>query len=254
MSRVFSTTACYLLYSIPLFATHVALAGYADIWMAAFSGLGFVALMRGTTGRQAFQTALGVLMLGLALLVKNEAAVWLLAGLLLYALITFRRRTIMVAGLALLVGALTGLALGISHVDLPFLGTLGVVDDRLEIPLIGSFVLESHNVWQVYWDNFFAMGSWNLLWMLVGASWLIAVIRRKPVNPEFRASALFIAIFLATQFFIFGLTNQGVWADTYTAINRLPLHFLPALLYAALAVISNLQNSGDAHAVERQNA
>jgi hypothetical protein len=47
---------------------------------------------------------------------------------------------------------------------------------------------------------------------------------------------VFIGIFLATQLFIFGFTDQGTWADTYTAINRLPLHFVPALIYAALII------------------
>jgi uncharacterized membrane protein YwaF len=37
--------------------------------------------------------------------------------------------------------------------------------------------------------------------------------------------------------FIFGFTDQGIWADTYTAINRLPLHFVPALIFTALIII-----------------
>jgi len=51
-----------------------------------------------------------------------------------------------------------------------------------------------------------------------------------------RAALSFMLIFMATQLFIFGFTDQGLWADTYTAINRLPLHFLPALLFAVMVI------------------
>ena len=43
-----SLVCCYLLFSIPLFATHLSLAGYADIWMAGYTGLGFIAVIRAT--------------------------------------------------------------------------------------------------------------------------------------------------------------------------------------------------------------
>ena len=51
------------------------------------------------------------------------------------------------------------------------------------------------------------------------------------------SDTVFISIFLATQLFIFGFTDQGIWADTYTAINRLPLHFTPAVIFAALTLL-----------------
>jgi hypothetical protein len=237
MNPLISLAACYLLYSIPLFATHIALAGYADLWMAGFAGLGFLALMRGAISRQGFQTALGFLLLSLGLLVKNEGAVWLLAALLMQALVTFHWRTNLIAGLVLGVLVSASFALGVTHVELPLAGTLGVVDGRLDIPFIGRFALEVHDVRQAYLVNFFMMGSWNLLWLLVAASLFLAVIGRKPgAASECRVGAVFIVIFLAPQLFIFGFTNQGAWADTYTAINRLPLHFLPALLFASLAI------------------
>jgi uncharacterized membrane protein YwaF len=82
------------------------------------------------------------------------------------------------------------------------------------------------------------MGSWNLLWLLVAASLLIAVLGKEPpASPARRAGVAFILVFLATQLFIFGFTDQGVWADTYTAINRLPLHFAPALIFTAFIII-----------------
>jgi hypothetical protein len=238
LSMVASLACCYLLLSIPLFATHIALAGYADIWMAGFAGLGFVAIMRGAIIRgagQGFQMGLGLLMIILSIAVKNEGAVWFLAALALLVLVTCRL-WVPILIVALVVGANW---LGFTHIEIPLLGTLGIVNGRLEIPFIGSFVLEVHSVWRSYWDNFFTMGSWNLVWVLVTAS-LVLAIKPSSKSSEYRARRAglgFIFIFLATQLFIFGYTDQGLWADTYTAINRLPLHFIPALLFAAVVVV-----------------
>jgi len=64
LSVAVSLITCYLLYSIPIFATHLALAGYADIWMAGYVGLGFIALIRGASlwdepGRPGFHLVSG---------------------------------------------------------------------------------------------------------------------------------------------------------------------------------------------------
>jgi len=238
MSRLWAIAACYLLYSIPLFGTHIALAGYADIWMAGFAGLGFIALMRGSVSGEKTQTVLGLGMVALAMLVKNEGVVWFLAALLMQALISFRLRTIIVAVLVIAAIVSAAFSMGVSHVEIPLLGNLGVVNGRLEIPFIGSFVLEVHNVWPVYWANFFLMGSWNILWLTVAASFFLAIFSRTPTGRVQRVVVVFFLIFAATQIFIFGFTDQGIWADTYPAVNRLPLHFVPALVFAALLIIS----------------
>ena len=254
-----SLVCCYLLYSIPIFATHIALAGYADIWMAGFVGLGFIAVMRaavikstvlGATNpgaKPGLQMALGLLMLALGMLVKNEGAVWFLAALALLILITFRARVPILIIVSITVVTLCGYALGVTHISIPLIGTLGIIDGRLLIPFIGNFTLELHNVWQVYWDNFFSMGSWNLLWVLVPASLLLSIKSTTVVsaNRVQRIGLAFFGVFLATQWFIFGLTDQGLWADTFTAINRLPLHFVPALLFAAFMILhSRLTTAG----------
>lgn len=235
MGALASLLCCYLLFSVPLFATHVALAGYADIWMAGFVGLGFVAILRGavipgggqTDAERKFQTVLGLLLIALSIGIKNEGAVWFVAALALMVLVRFRLRVPL-----LIVAAVSGaMWLGFDHVELPFIGLLGIAGGRLHLPFIGSFELEMHDIWRVYLDNFFAKGSWNLLWVGIAASLLLAITPRG--DRVRRAGFSFIFIFLATQLFIFGFTDQGLWADTYTAINRLPLHFIPALIFAA---------------------
>ncbi len=243
LSVLASLITCYLLYSIPLFGTHLALAGYADIWMAGFTGLGFVALMRGAimrddVGKPGFQIALGLLMIMFGIWVKNEGTVWFLAALAMLILATWRPRALVLMMAAAIVAALLVFALGVTYIEIPLIGKLGLVDGDLAIPFIGNFTLEIHNIQHVYWDNFIMMGSWNLLWVLVAASLLLGIKSPKVLASyrARRAALSFILIFLVKQLFIFGFTDQGLWADTYTAINRLPLHFIPALLFAVVVI------------------
>jgi hypothetical protein len=243
ISAQLSLITCYLLYSIPLFGTHIALAGYADIWMAAFTGLGFIALMRGAImspgiARPGFQIVLGFLMILFGMGVKNEGSVWLLAAFALLILATCRPRVPILMMVVVLVLALLAFALGITHIEIPYIGSLGLVNDRFAIPFVGKFRLEMHDILHIYWNNFINLGSWNLLWVLVAVSLLLLVKSPKRLSARRvrRTTLSFILIFLATQLFIFGFTNQGLWADTYTAINRLPLHFTPALLFAIVVI------------------
>ena len=244
LSILTSLVSCYLLYSIPLLGTHLALAGYADIWMAGFAGLGFVAIMRGSimrngTGGSSFQIALGFLMIIFSIWVKNEGVVWFLAAIVMLILTTCRPRVPFLILAGAVIAVLFGFALGQTHIEIPLIGKLGLIDDRLAIPFIGSFRLEAHNIWHAYWDNFINMGSWNLLWVAVAGSLLLG-FKSPNLASGYRArrTALsFILIFLATQLFIFGLTDKGMWADSYTAINRLPIHFVPALLFAVIVIV-----------------
>ena len=119
---------------------------------------------------------------------------------------------------------------GRTHIE----GGLGLIENRFHIPLVGTFLFEWHNVSRVYLLNFLTMGSWNLTWVLVFGALLLAVI--PPFGKAKKVILLFVVLFIATQAFIFGLTDRGSWAAYYTAINRLPLQFLPALLFSVAVI------------------
>jgi len=256
-----SLVGSYLLLSIPLLGTHLALAGYADIWMAGFTGLGFVALLRGLlipgdTGGTIFQKVLGFLMITFGIWVKNEGAVWLLSALVVLLLVECRPRVPVLLFLAATVMGLLAYSLGFTHIEIPLLGGLGFVDGHLAIPLIGNFKLELHDIRDAYWENFFKMGSWNLLWVAVFGSLLTAIglSGSSEALRTRRTVFSFSLIFLATQLFIFGFTNKGHWADTYTAINRLPLQFVPALLFMIMVTMHASMSNAEPKPSSRDEA
>jgi hypothetical protein len=231
---VYAVAAVYLLYSIPLFGAHISLGGYADIWMAGFAGLGFVSLLGGVANREKAYIALGLLLLAFSTQVKSEGLVWLLTALVLLATLALPLRLLGILIGVLAAGAAASFLLDVTYLELPVLGTLGLMNGHVYIPLMGAYPVQAHPVWDEYLINFFALGSWNLLWLLVAGALVLGW--RRPVGRPQRAALIFLLIFAATQAVIFGFTEQGQWAERYTAINRLPMQFLPALLFACALV------------------
>jgi hypothetical protein len=233
LAAVFAAAAVYLLYSTPLFGAHLSLGGYADIWMAGYAGLGFVSLLNGLAHRERDFLALGLLLLAFSTQVKSEGLVWLLASLVLLAALALpaRIRWLTIGLLAIAAGAFLA---GVSHVELPLIGTFGYMDGHLYIPLVGAYPVQANAVWDEYLTNFFALGSWNLLWLLVAGA--MAAAWRRPIERPQRTALAFLLVFIATQAAIFGFSEQGQWAERFTAINRLPLQFMPALLFACALV------------------
>jgi hypothetical protein len=232
-----AVTAAYIFISIPIVGTHLALAGQADIWMAGFTGLGFAALIKGLIDDNRFQIALGMLMAVLAVAVKLEGLVWFLATITTFLLVTRLRLALGVAGLFSIL-ALIAWILGLTYVVLPGLGEIGYADGLVHIPFKGSYPIMQFDLLDSYYLNFFSRGSWNLLWglLLLSLPLLFMPESKKLQRPLIS----FYLIFAATQIILFGFTEQGRWAEDSTAINRLPIHFVPALVLCLMLPIIRL--------------
>ena len=233
-NRQLALIACFLFITTPLVTTHLSLAGYADLWLAGYTGLGFLALLRGLLNGQKGQYILGLAFLTLGLFVKNDAALWLVCAA---ALILLAHHPLSAA--ALLLGSVVLLALlnllGGFMVSLPQDGSLGLRDSTLSLGPLGTWELQLNNVAAAYARHLFATDSWHLLWYLVALA-LGALVCVKRLHPFAKPLGGFLGLILVSQLFLFGFTSAGQWADDGTALNRLLLHPLPAVI-AVLVVV-----------------
>ncbi len=237
LSPLLSLLLCYFLLSVPLVETHLTLAGQADIWLAGFTGLGFVALLAGALAADRFQVGLGLLLVAFGALVKLEGAVWLAAALGML-LLGYRPRLVLVLLGALLLLAALCFATGMTYVELPGLGGAGFRDGVLYLPGVGATALEFRGLLDDYWENFFLSGGWHLFWLFQLLA-LAAIL----LLPRSRDKALLLAFYASVGLCIVGLfqfTEAGRWADDWTAINRLPLHFAAPLLFVPGILLGRL--------------
>lgn len=218
----------YFLVSTPLLGVHLSLAGYADIWMAGFVGLGFIALLRYLVEGKRRQLAIGLVLLAAGTFVKVEGLIWLVAAVLMLVLCTIPRRWLAYALAAALVLGLAGALFGLTWIELPGLGLVGIRDGVLHLPYLGSHAIVVYDQRWAYWDNAFLKGSWHLAWLFAAALLVLAVVRGR----QLASVLVFLLTVAVVQVAIFVFTSQGEWAENYTAINRLPLQVYPAVLFA----------------------
>lgn len=228
-SRLIAACAVYGLISLPIVHTHLSLAGYADIWLAGFSGLGLVALLRGMLEGLTGQAALGAGFLALGLLTKFDALIWLACGLALYGVIFHGRAVVIALGAAAMI--LAGLAIvDITTLTLPVLGSVGLDGSTLLLGPLGAWPLTLNNVAPAYVKHLYLMGSWNLLWYL--APLVVIASLLSPSSGKLRSVlAGFFLILAASQAIVFGFTVAGAWAEDGTSLNRVLLQSTPAVVF-----------------------
>lgn len=233
----------YLLLSIPLLNTHTALAGYADLWLATVYALAGMAFLQWLRTGDPCQGWIALLFALACPLIKREGLIWMLTFLppLLAARLSVKK--ILLVGAGGLIGLIAWyMAGGIS------LGELHITPEVIQIPSIGRFELGLHPVWESFYQNLFVMGSWNLFWYFVVAVFVFAALRTTSYR-EFLIYTLFIGSGLVIVLFTFFFTSNAAWAERYTSINRVLLHWAPLLLFYSLLLLK--LGSGSAPAAAR---
>ena len=243
--------ACFMLLSLPLVATHLSLAGYADLWLAGFSGLGLIALLRGLAQQHLGQCLLGFCFLLLGLLAKHDAVIWLACGIALCCLIKHPRASFPAAGIAIAVCCTLWLT-GLSYLTLPGFGVIGLRDDQLVLGPLGEWPLATQNVAPAYVKHLLLTESWNVLWYAVLANALWCMVSQR--FGVWRAPILTICALIAlSQTVLFGFTAAGAWALDGTAINRLLLHVAPVMIFLLVVSSSRLPGSASPGAAPVDN-
>jgi hypothetical protein len=220
----------YALASLPLITVHVALAGYADLWIATLFGFAVLAWMRWLMQRDINQLALAVACVLVMPWMKLEGAVWMLLSIAVAIACQMPRRARhVVLGTLAIVGAIVAT---IGHIKVPLfgLGWVSIAWHSIEVPVIGTLSIAFHaKALGGAFGSLFLQPSWNLLW------WLVPVVivwrwREFLANRALRCLGALLTLSFGFLAFLFLFTDAAQWAESYTAINRLVMHLVPAVI------------------------
>lgn len=202
----------YLVASLPLLDTHAALAGYADLPMAAIYTAAALAFYRWAMRRDRRDAGLAI---GLALccpLIKISGLVWALTLLPGAVVALFPRRGMKVVGVAYALGLFTLLVLA-----------------RTDVTVLGYRLHANFEPgWRSFWDAYLLSSSWNLLWY--GAIVLAILGARRLARPRLAPIAVVVGTGVSFVLFVSWFTNASGWILEMTTLNRATLPLAPLLV------------------------
>lgn len=210
---LFSLLFTYFLLSLPMLNVHIALAGYADLFMGAFYGLAAIAFFHWVRNRDFWQGSMALLFAMGCILIKQPGIAWAITFLPALLIMFLPRATL--AGTFLLAAAV--------------LATLLLFEGK-DFYLLGYHLhLKFTPAWQPFRENMMAMDNWHLLWYLVPAALLLSIPRLYSLPYRSMTTLVFTAFsFLLVVFFF---THAQKWAEDFTLINRAFLHMIPMLVF-----------------------
>ncbi|HEY6941360.1 hypothetical protein [Dokdonella sp.] len=232
----------YLLASLPLLDAHVALGGYADLWVAALMSLGGHAWLRWRAAREHRQLSIIAAAVVLLPMVKLEGAMW---SIVLGVAVVFGALPTRMRSKRFFVGAaVAAFAIALcATLSLPWVEVArryvhgGIVVD-------GGRVAESLDAFaHALWGQW----NWNLLWFALPAAlyWKRA---RWSQSTATRRMVVLVAVPLLLIGGLFAFTTASRYAQSYSAVNRLLLQLTPMLV--SLLVLA-LWLPAEDHATER---
>jgi hypothetical protein len=204
--------------TLPILDMHVALAGYADLPMAAYFTLAALALLFALEQRNRGDALVAILFAVACPTIKQPGIVWLatLAVPLCVALLPRIGVKLVLAGFAAAVAVLLVLAQT----------SATVLGYRLHLDFAPP--------WAGLLDSLFLLGTWNILWYGVVAA--AAIGARDWTAPRIAPLTLLVAAGVLFLFFVFAFTNAREWVDTQTTVNRAILHLAPLIVVWAMLV------------------
>jgi hypothetical protein len=204
--------------TLPILDMHVALAGYADLPMAAYFTLAALALLFALERRDRGDALVALLFAAACPTIKQPGIVWLatLAVPLVVGLVPRFGIKLVLAGFAVALAMLLVLAQT----------SASVLGYRLHLDFAPP--------WSGLADSLFLLGTWNILWYGVVAAAAIGV--RDWTAPRIAPLTMLVAAGVLFLFFVFAFTNARAWVDTQTTVNRAILHLAPLVVVWAMLV------------------
>lgn len=243
VSPLLSLLFTYLLLSVPLLDTHVALAGYADLWLATAYSLGAMSLVQWIRNGDPRQGWLAILLVLAGPMIKLEGTVWLLTFIpaLGVAFLPLNKLLWSLAALGASIAA--WYVLGGFTIGIPGLEDIHLTPELIQIPYLGRFTLSFSLNWDPFIQNLFMLANWHLVWYLATVVIIFSIPRIAADRLLLSCSALVFAG-LGMLFVLFFMTQARLWAEDYTSINRLFLHMLPVLLFYILILVNSISKEG----------
>jgi len=224
---VIAIAGTYLLLSMPLVDIHVALAGYADLYLGAAYCGAIMAFYNWRASAQRWQALLAICFALTCPLIKNEGLLWLTTFVPALVFIVVTRHKLVKLLVLLLLG----------------LGLLAVLMYRN--PIIVTQIL--HQITQFHPDGLTGMiisiwvhDNWHLFGYL-----LLAMVPVGALLPGARTRAhLGIGIALGCAvllfLFLFLFTEFGEGASNFTGVGRLSIQLIPGLAFLTMLLVNEL--------------
>ncbi|TGD72476.1 hypothetical protein E4634_13155 [Mangrovimicrobium sediminis] len=231
----------YLLFSQPFVNVHSALAGYADLWVAATFAAAVFALTEWEERRSLVYAGLALAYAAFCAQLKIPGII--LAGMIIALLVAIRldwRRLLLLAlpALALLVVVLTW---GI-HLQIPGLGPLTLSAQQVTIPAVGDFRIEFHPVQDALLRANFLMINWHLLWYVTAAALVLSLLRPRLLRATL-GSWLALVLCVAFLLFVYFFTGRYRFALDYSQVNRAFLYAAPLAVFFVCRLLGRLENT-----------
>lgn len=202
----------FLVASLPLANVHVALAGYADLPMAAYYTVAALALLRWIQDRHRADLAWTVLFALACTQVKNPGWFWAATLVPGFVVAYWPRHGLRIAFAGF---ALAGIAL--------------VALARFKLRLFNYELNMSYQpAWGDLAESYFLLGNWHLLWYGAIAAALLAW--RSLLAPALAPLTTIVLAGLGFLFVVFGFTTASYYITDQTTVNRATLHLAPLVV------------------------
>ncbi len=234
----------WLLLSLPILNIHIAIAGYADIWVGVALALGVMAFLGWIRFQEKRQGLLAFLALVATSMMKREAVIWV--GLMIPALLVIRLRPLWLITWFLVITSLLFILWlndGI-QISTNELGYFGIGLEKIQINGIGEIHFSYHSVWKVLLHHLFIYSNWHIfpyLFILALSVTITNMLTSKLPSWQI-ASLTWLLLSLATLYILFFWTHAYIWVLEETIPNRLILQLTPAIFFWIMAVLlENIQ-------------
>lgn len=235
LNPVVAIIGSYVLLNMPLFNTHAALPGMADLWLGIVFGLAVCSAREWRHQRTWGWLVLFLVFSIMCAQLKNPGkaltVILLLAMAMSMSMLKIKLyRLVLVCALGA-VCALYGLTQGIEF-DIPGLGTFILNDEKLVVPSMGTYRIIAQSSHDNFLISMLIMINWNILWPLLGIL-TICIFRRMHPESEVSFEALAVMGVLIFLAYVFNFTQYTLKTDSYVTLNRAILYAIPALVYYA---------------------